>query len=329
MRGHKPFALTPGQDVVIGRGETCDLSVTSSLLSREHACVRWEGGLPVLFDMESMNGCYRGPDKIARHYLSEGDLLRLGDFMILVRESPIAPQLPPDVFFEPPADLQGVEVTDTPQVQETQLFSRNKALSQKVFAYDELGWLCERLGPAESWLGHGLLRPKQSVEAWVAALPDSAPFQLFLRLGILAPPHLAELDSGLPNATKLTQRGERLLEQVHGKRVTWNEMAALRYRLRHGQLYHPLRHVARAYRPGGGLAELQLPGLIYELEAIYAAELEPRVRDLELRRLLCLGFLAPAPGRELEAFYPREWGEGAVEISERGRALLEGFRVEE
>jgi hypothetical protein len=127
----------------------------------------------------------------------------------------------------------------------------------------------------------------------------------------------------------LTTRGERLREVLQEKKAHWNEMAALRYRIRQGPIFKPLRMIARAYRPGGGLKELHLPRLIYELNSIYAPEMPLARLHSELRRIQCLGFLCPAAGAHGEAWYPEDWEDGAVVISPRGYAMLEGFRLEE
>lgn len=329
-RGATPFQLTPGKDVTIGRGQDCDLSLYSSMLSREHACVRWEGGVPVLFDLESLNGTFIGPDRIRRRRLQEGDLIRLGDLLVLFRSG----ALPPD----PPADSSGPiplqEPEEEPEVStETRPFSRTEVMHQRVFEYDELGWLLARVEPYREHL----LDPALASDAagWLARAPQRV--ELLWRLlewGVLAPDSLDHPLRGLPalqaaGQLKLTKRGEKLLPRLGGQRTVWNEMASLRYQLRQGPIYGPLRLVARAYRPGSGLAEVSAGRLRYELENIYASDLAPETLEREMRRLLGLGLLAPASGARDEAWYPADWAGGKVILSSRGRNVLEGFRLED
>lgn len=330
LRGVTPYELIPGVDVTIGRGQHCDVSVYSSLLSREHARVRWEGGQPVLFDLESLNGCYIGPDRITRHRIRHGDVVRLGDVTIELLESdgppPVLGDDPPTPF--PPDDL-------APPIEpgcETRLFSRTAALHQRVFEYDEMGWLDDRLAPEATAVLVPDVQPAQ-IASWASGLADPGPFWRLLQLGVLAPTD-AEPLRGLSAAEaagrcRLTVRGERYAERQAGKRIHWNEMASLRYRLRNGRLFHALRFVGRAYRPGGGLTEVDIRRFVYEVTHIYAAELAPEVMEAELGLLLRMGFLRPADGAQDEAWYPGAWDDGSVQVAERGYAILEGFRVEE
>ncbi len=333
IRGAPPFELQPGVDVTIGRGRHCELSVYSTLLSREHARIRWERGQPVLFDLESLNGCFIGPDRISRHALRDGDVIRLGDLMILFREAETAPPTPDDEQL--PAPFAEGELPDaTADVgSETRLFSRTAALQQRVFDYDEIGWLAMHT----IHLRQLLLDPwiaESNLAAWCGNVRDPAELWRLLQVGVVAPrdPRTPLRGLGALDAAalcSLTKRGERLREHLSGKRVHWNEMAALRYRVRQGKAFKPLRMIARAYRPGAGLKELDVARLLYELENIYAPDMGRKLLDSELRRLLGLGFLRPADGAKDEAWYPTSWDDGKVVIAERGFAMLEGFRLEE
>jgi hypothetical protein len=235
-----------------------------------------------------------------------------------------------------PFDLDQTPVDMEPG-SETRFFSRTAALHQRLFDYDELAWLGEQVeayGLREALLG-SRLQPGRSVTGWAGDLPSAEPLWLALRLGVVAPKtHRAQLDhpsaEELAAASQLTKRGERLIAGLQGQKVHWNEMAALRYKVRQGRVFKPLRAAARAYRPGGGLAELSAARLAYELEWIYAHELGKETIAEELRRLLCLGFLSPKPRARGDAWYPAAWDQDPpVEISVRGIAMLEGFRLED
>jgi hypothetical protein len=338
VRGAAPFEIREGVDVTIGRGQGCDLCLYSSMLSREHARIRWENGRPVLFDLESLNGTFLGLDKISRHTLRDGDLIRLGDITVQFRVSASPPEQPPEDDGTPPAadaELEAAGAEEHEPSNETRIYSRTAALHQRVFEYDELGWLRQQLGDR----AQSLMLPSAGAEdlgAWFAETgQDEGALWELLRLGAARQKdHRAGGLRGLPPprvaaACSLTKRAEKLRVILSGQKAIWNEMAALRYQVRQGPVFHPLRMVARAYRPGRGLDEVDLRRLLYEMETIYAPDLRGEALDLELRRITAVGFLCPTPGRGAEAWFPGDWLDGTVVIAPRGRAMLEGFRVED
>jgi pSer/pThr/pTyr-binding forkhead associated (FHA) protein len=332
--GGAPFELKEGVDVTIGRGQGCDLCLYSSMLSREHARVRWENGRPVLFDLESLNGTFVGLDRVARHTLRDGDIVRLGDITLVFHVSETPPHL---------ADRAAPQEEDTSPVppaaeyeptNETRIYSRTAVLHQRVFEYDELAWLQQRLGDLAALLDLPSLAAEDLGPWFEEVGRDEGALWELLRLGVLRPlelkPGLAGLaPEAVARACVMTKRAEKLRLLRQGQRAIWNEMAALRYQVRQGKIFKPLRLVARAYRPGRGLDEVTVERLVYEVSSIYAPELAGEPLDLELRRLQVLGFLGPAPGRRDEAWFPRDWQDGAVELTVRGRAMLEGFRLED
>ena len=331
-RGAAPFQLRPGHDVTIGRGQDCDLSLYSSMLSREHACIRWEGGVPVLFDLESLNGTFIGPDRIRRRRLQDGDVIRLGDLRLLYKSGETPPDPPDD---SGPLPVGNVRHAPDPEVStETRPFSRTEVMHQKVFDYDELGWLAQRCEARKELLIEPQLQ--SDPPAWLARDPALRADLLWrlLEWGVIAPesPDLAlrgRADPEVARHVRLTKRGEKLVARLSSQRTVWNEMASLRYQVRQGPIYGPLRLLARAYRPGGGLAEVTPARMADELTNIYAPDLPPATLAREMRRLLVLGLLAPAPGARGEAWYPADWGDGTTVVSARGRNVLEGFRLED
>lgn len=336
VRGAPPFELKEGVDVTIGRGQSCDLCLYSSMLSREHARVRWENGRPVLFDLESLNGTFVGLDRIARHTLRHGDVVRLGDITMVVQ---VSDDVPPPLGSD---DLPSREEETNPAApgpgefeptNETRIYSRTAVLHQKVFEYDELGWLRARLGEREALLA----LPSAGADdllAWFREVGDEDALWDFLQLGAARPVDARRSLRGLPaeevaRRCQLTKRAEKLRQQLAGQRAIWNEMAALRYQVRQGKVFKPLRMIARAYRPGRGLDEVTLERLVYELTHIYAPDLTGDALEGELRRLQLLGFIAPRPGARAEAWFPDDWCDGTCEVTSRGRAMLEGFRLED
>ncbi|MBL4845807.1 MAG: FHA domain-containing protein [Planctomycetes bacterium] len=338
MRGADPFLLQPGRDVTIGRGRKCDLSLYSTQLSREHARIRWEHEGPVLFDLDSLNGCYVGVDRVLRHSLTPGDAIRLGDITLLVVESE-GPPRPLQQGEDPPTEVSRVqsdELEITPSSLETQILHRQAPVHEQLFAWREIEWLLDQTSAAEMAALHDECFSSDDLTAWGKQYGFPGLYR-FLSLGVLVPRDPAsELDHAAPatlaSGLTISPRGDKLRRHREGDRITWNEMAHLRHRVRQAVLYPALREVARAYRPGCGLDDFKCEDLVYEVHKIYAVEVPAAQRALGLRRLLCLGILAPRPGTDASAWYPTDdWSQKplSVGLSLRGRAVLEGFRIED
>ncbi|MEA3078254.1 MAG: hypothetical protein QOF60_3162 [Actinomycetota bacterium] len=77
---------------VMGRDGTCDYVIEDESVSRQHARVRLEGGKYVLFDLGSGNGTYLNGEKIQRAELQDGDVVKVGDSLVLFKEA--KPRLP-------------------------------------------------------------------------------------------------------------------------------------------------------------------------------------------------------------------------------------------
>ena len=339
MRGADPFPLQPGRDVTIGRGRKCDLSLYSTQLSREHARIRWENEQPVLFDLDSLNGCYVGVDRVLRHSLTPGDSIRLGDITLVVVESTDPPRPILGGAEDPPTEVSRIpssELEITPSALETQILHRQSPVHQQLFSWKELETLLEQTSEAELGAVQDPSLKADHLEAWAKRYGFPGLYRL-LALGILVPRDPSQtLDHAAPATLAggliLSPRGEKLHTHRPGARITWNEMAHLRHRIRQAVLFPALREIARAYRPGGGLDGLSAEDFVYEVHHIYASEIPPERRLLALRRLLCLGFFAPRPGVEAEAWFPAgDWSQKPlpVVIAPRGLAVLEGFRLEE
>lgn len=339
MRGADPFPLQPGRDVTIGRGRKCDLSLYSTQLSREHARIRWENEQPVLFDLDSLNGCYVGVDRVLRHSLTPGDSIRLGDITLLVLNSEQPPRPLLGGAEDPPTEVSRIpsdELEITPSALETQILHRQSPVHQQLFAWKEIEALLEQTSEADLAAVRDESFQADDLAAWGKGYGFPGLYR-FLALGIVVPRDASQpLDHAAPATLAagltISPRGEKLRSHRPGARITWNEMAHLRHRIRQAVLFPALREVARAYRPGGGLEGLTSEELIYEIHKIYAAEIPEDRRVLSLRRLLCLGFFAPRPGADAAAWFPPgNWAQRplSLELAPRGRAVLEGFRLEE
>jgi pSer/pThr/pTyr-binding forkhead associated (FHA) protein len=73
-------AATTGDRLSIGRLASCDLTLADAQVSRQHAAIVREGDDFVLVDLDSGNGTFLldRREKITRHVLADGDVVRLG-----------------------------------------------------------------------------------------------------------------------------------------------------------------------------------------------------------------------------------------------------------
>jgi pSer/pThr/pTyr-binding forkhead associated (FHA) protein len=73
-----PVALS--RDIVtIGRTSNNDVCIHSSGVSRDHARLLVAPGGVTLVDASSTNGCFVNDQRVKRHRLRDGDLVRIGD----------------------------------------------------------------------------------------------------------------------------------------------------------------------------------------------------------------------------------------------------------
>lgn len=77
---------------VMGRDGTCDYVIEDETVSRQHARVRLEGGKYIIFDLGSGNGTYLNGDKVQRAELQDGDVVKIGESLVLFKEA--KPRLP-------------------------------------------------------------------------------------------------------------------------------------------------------------------------------------------------------------------------------------------
>jgi transcriptional regulator of acetoin/glycerol metabolism len=86
---------------VLGRDPSCAGCLPSSQVSRMHAEVRWIAGVPMIRDLDSTNGVSLNLARITEAPLRAGDVLRLGDWVGVVRAAAVGT----------PAEWQLEEVT--------------------------------------------------------------------------------------------------------------------------------------------------------------------------------------------------------------------------
>ena len=67
----------------LGRRDTNELPLNDVNISRLHAYIEFEHGRHVLYDAKSLNGTYVNQHRISRKQLNSGDIIRLGNTVIL------------------------------------------------------------------------------------------------------------------------------------------------------------------------------------------------------------------------------------------------------
>ena len=84
--GNQQEYLLEESTVVLGRGATCDITLSDARVSRSHAVIRVEGGRAVLVDLRSANGTRVNGRKISSAALRHGDRIVLADSVELIWE---------------------------------------------------------------------------------------------------------------------------------------------------------------------------------------------------------------------------------------------------
>jgi hypothetical protein len=81
----------------IGRSRDNEMTLADNSISRRHAEIQRESdGKFVLYDRGSSNGVFINNKKIAKHTLSEGDILEIGDIFLRFTQNPLDYQFADD-----------------------------------------------------------------------------------------------------------------------------------------------------------------------------------------------------------------------------------------
>jgi len=120
---------------VIGRASECDLVIDNLGISRQHAEIVLEAGVPVLKDMKSNNGTYVNGKRITRYNLNDGDEISIGKFSITFHQE--APEEPEDNGEEPAAEEAGggERKGDFTLAIDSRLMERQREKTSKLKAY--------------------------------------------------------------------------------------------------------------------------------------------------------------------------------------------------
>ncbi len=74
-------------DILIGRGQDCDVIIPHASVSRAHARMKWSKQGYVLFDLQSKTGTYVNGRRIGENLLKKGWVVRIGAAEFFVYEA--------------------------------------------------------------------------------------------------------------------------------------------------------------------------------------------------------------------------------------------------
>ena len=74
-------------ELVAGRHSRCDIHLSHPEVSRRHCRFVFLDGAWAVEDRNSLNGIYVNDEKVMRHQLRHGDIIRIGGFTLVVQPS--------------------------------------------------------------------------------------------------------------------------------------------------------------------------------------------------------------------------------------------------
>jgi HD-GYP domain-containing protein (c-di-GMP phosphodiesterase class II) len=132
-----------GARTVIGRDSVCDIIIDDAKLSRIHAEIIVEGGISIFHDKKSMNGSFINENRVTRQILAPGDVIRIGDTKIQVREDHVGADVKfqegkPLVTSTIPLDKLSDQIEEVVSTSRTIAQKSPKAVSKEMATTDRL-----------------------------------------------------------------------------------------------------------------------------------------------------------------------------------------------
>jgi len=111
--------------MLIGRDPVCTIQIDSLVVSPQHARIDTQQQTSVLVDLDSESGTYVGQDKITKHLLKDGDIIRVGKHLLAFK-------------YEADANMAGAEedMIAAPEIEEI-----TPAQAEAVTRETRQGWL--------------------------------------------------------------------------------------------------------------------------------------------------------------------------------------------
>jgi hypothetical protein len=176
-----------GDEVIVGRGPECQITIDDPMLSRRHARIDLSGAKPAIEDLRSRNGTQlNGRPLVGRAVLEDGDRIRLGtQELVFVVPGPVKRKFRttsglrictgcavpyPSTSVQCPhcgaVTTENTEIADTPEV--TASGWTFQLLAQVILRALEQG----RLADAERMLARGIPELEEQLEAGVEVEPE-------------------------------------------------------------------------------------------------------------------------------------------------------------
>ena len=86
-RSGRQFALTMERNDIGRDGTKCDIIVDDATVSRQHACIQYENGRFVIYDLASKSGTLVNKQRIQKQTLMDGDEIALGKTRLIFKEA--------------------------------------------------------------------------------------------------------------------------------------------------------------------------------------------------------------------------------------------------
>ena len=135
-----PYYLEERTDYVIGRSTQCHICYPNSAVSREHACLHWNGVSWKIIDKNSTNGTYVNGEKITSKDLAVGDVVFIVGLYLIIGSGYISINNSNDrISFSTPKIRQicsktDIEYSKVPSIVDYKLYERSPRHKKKINA---------------------------------------------------------------------------------------------------------------------------------------------------------------------------------------------------
>lgn len=82
--GERSFRVLPIQRIILGRDETSAIFIDEAGVSRHHALIEHQDGVPMLVDLASRNGTFLNGEEVDTSPLQTGDRIQVGSALFMV-----------------------------------------------------------------------------------------------------------------------------------------------------------------------------------------------------------------------------------------------------
>ena len=76
------YQISKGDTLLIGRNKVNDIVIDSPLVSNQHAKIDSDGNGYLYVDLQSSNGSFKDGRPIKSHWLNDGDIIAIGNYML-------------------------------------------------------------------------------------------------------------------------------------------------------------------------------------------------------------------------------------------------------